>query len=623
MRKRNRLYAGAKAFWLLTLVLTLAFPGAGALAQDVLEELPAASPQIIRVLLQRLNITDRVDMTLDGVYTAENGFGLTMLFPRGSEVTVLKHGDQIYLYYMGMSLNAGSSLDFKRHAAQEGEENGLRLNNNANLYEGDLSLNVSGDTIRAVLSLHLEDYLLGVVPYEMSDSFPMEALKAQAVTARTYAAGKMNASRAYDLVDTTNDQVFMGKNKANEKAAQAVLETRGVIGWYDGRPAQSYYTASNGGQTEKASHVWGGENPPYLTYVADPYDVLNPLSPVKKFKLDTFSPEFSRDALEVMLPQLKAVLEQNGLVAQADLIRVDKAENAALQTPLYEGSLIMTELVLDVTVAGKKVLGAVLPDSTAIALPEGTPKDEEIWLFATDTPAPTQSPTPEPENLFAFSGAKDPSQSPVPTQSPDPVVYSDYIAIPETIRLTLPLFPALDNALGLSINGSENEVMTLESTDTGYVLYSRRYGHGVGLSQRGAEYMAGTENKTYQDILAFYYPGMALKRYAENQINPPALNPEQLSTPGPRATATPKPTLMPVTGELPAGAWYAMVTEISEDSSLNLRKEPNTASDILMRLYKNQLLVVLGPAEEEGFVKVKTDVTEGYVMESFLTKVTP
>lgn len=77
---------------------------------------------------------------------------------------------------------------------------------------------------------------------------------------------------------------------------------------------------------------------------------------------------------------------------------------------------------------------------------------------------------------------------------------------------------------------------------------------------------------------------------------------------------------MPVTGELPAGAYLAAVTGIEDDSSLNLRAEPNTASEIIMRLYKHQQLVVLETCEDPAWVKVRTDVVEGYVMVSFLEK---
>ena len=78
---------------------------------------------------------------------------------------------------------------------------------------------------------------------------------------------------------------------------------------------------------------------------------------------------------------------------------------------------------------------------------------------------------------------------------------------------------------------------------------------------------------------------------------------------------------MPVTIEALEGQYYAEVTGISADSSLNLRSEPNLNGTILMRLYKGQKLLVMEECIEEGWVKVKTDAAEGYVVKSYLTTV--
>ncbi len=188
------------------------------------------------------------------------------------------------------------------------------------------------------------------------------------------------------------------------------------------------------------------------------------------------------------------------------------------------------------------------------------------------------------------------------------------------VTLTLDVFPQLVRALEISISGSDNEMLTLTETDSAFRLEARRFGHGVGMSQRGAQWMAAMYNKTYAEILAFYYPGMELMRTGSAQPALPTVQPELAATPGPPATPTPRPTLMPVTGELPAGAYLAAVTGIEDDSSLNLRAEPNTASEIIMRLYKHQQLVVLETCEDPAWVKVRTDVVEGYVMVSFLEK---
>ena len=101
-----------------------------------------------------------------------------------------------------------------------------------------------------MLTLGVEDYLLGVVPYEMGDSFPLEALKAQAIAARTYALRKSGSSEDYDVEDTTNDQAYRGRSASSPLSEQAVRETKGICGVYKGALAQCFYSASNGGQTE-------------------------------------------------------------------------------------------------------------------------------------------------------------------------------------------------------------------------------------------------------------------------------------------------------------------------------------------------------------------------------------
>ena len=75
-----------------------------------------------------------------------------------------------------------------------------------------------------------------------------------------------------------------------------------------------------------------------------------------------------------------------------------------------------------------------------------------------------------------------------------------------------------------------------------------------------------------------------------------------------------------MTETVPEGAWMATVENIDDDSTLNLREKPSAGSKVLRRLYKHQQLIVLEEAEVTGWVRVKTDVCEGYVMASFLQK---
>ena len=112
----------------------------------------------------------------------------------------------------------------------------------------------------------------GVLPYEVNASWPIEALKAQAVCARSFALGtNKHASDGYDLCNTTNCQVYKGANNATDNSDKAVDETKGEYLMYDGKLAIGYFFSSDGGATEDAVNVWGGDYG-YLKGKEDPYE---------------------------------------------------------------------------------------------------------------------------------------------------------------------------------------------------------------------------------------------------------------------------------------------------------------------------------------------------------------
>jgi len=126
------------------------------------------------------------------------------------------------------------------------------------------------NTFTIVNELPLEDYLLGVVPNELSPSTfgQLEALKAQAVAARTYAIKNMGQSRqeGYDICNTDACQVYMGAGTEDTLATQAVRETRGMIATYNGQPINALYSSTCGGRTEAAENIFQ-EKLPYLVSV--------------------------------------------------------------------------------------------------------------------------------------------------------------------------------------------------------------------------------------------------------------------------------------------------------------------------------------------------------------------
>ncbi|MBI6546361.1 MAG: SpoIID/LytB domain-containing protein [Cyanobacteria bacterium NC_groundwater_1444_Ag_S-0.65um_54_12] len=128
-------------------------------------------------------------------------------------------------------------------------------------YRGSLELLATAGGITAINEVPLEEYLLGVVPVEMPPSWPSEALKAQAVAARTYAMAHLGDFKAsgYDLKPTVKSQVYGGLTAENASATLAVTATVGKILTYDGKPIQAYYCAGAGGYTEGAEAITGFE----------------------------------------------------------------------------------------------------------------------------------------------------------------------------------------------------------------------------------------------------------------------------------------------------------------------------------------------------------------------------
>ena len=142
-------------------------------------------------------------------------------------------------------------------------------------YCGDFQFaRLSGDSLTVVNFVPLEDYVKGVLPNEMSASWPLEALKAQAVCARTYAVMNQNRYRSYgfDLTDDINCQVYRGLYEATEQTNRAVDDTAGELVRYDGKVCAVYYFAADGGATEDSENVWSNAAIPYLRGVADPYE---------------------------------------------------------------------------------------------------------------------------------------------------------------------------------------------------------------------------------------------------------------------------------------------------------------------------------------------------------------
>jgi stage II sporulation protein D len=143
-------------------------------------------------------------------------------------------------------------------------------------YRGILELRPGAFGLNAIDVASLDDYVRGVVSAESPSSWPIEALKAQAVAARTYAITTSKGGNGFDQYADTRSQMYRGIAAETPSTDQAVAETAGQVVTYQGTPVTTYFFSTSGGRTENVENVFGGEASPWLRSVDDPYDNVSP-----------------------------------------------------------------------------------------------------------------------------------------------------------------------------------------------------------------------------------------------------------------------------------------------------------------------------------------------------------
>lgn len=200
--------------------------------------------QVIKVALTDMKGTT-ININLSGDYT----FGDNIL-KSGTSVALSLNTGKILLngvLYDTVTLtplNSGNMLT-------------LNLGTLNRTYKGSMLFKINNSAILPINTVNIEDYTKGVIGYEMSDSYPLEALKAQAVASRSY--GQYHIDRhgpEYDVTDTTSFQVYRGINSSFKNVERAVDETRGEMITYGGNVVEALYSACDGGYTEASENVW-------------------------------------------------------------------------------------------------------------------------------------------------------------------------------------------------------------------------------------------------------------------------------------------------------------------------------------------------------------------------------
>lgn len=371
-------------------------------------------------------------------------------------------------------------------------------------YCGTLDLRAGAGRLTVVNTLDVEQYLRGVLGFEISPKWPVESLRAQAVISRSYALHQMgrHSRQGFDVCPTDHCQVYRGANVHHASTDRAIRETRGRVLTYNGKIAQAFFSSDAGGSTSDAADVWGRKIP-YLTVKSEPFVST---SPKAAWQLRLSSREIEK--------ALERKGQRIGSLKKISIIRRDKA-GRPIRLAFYgtAGSCEMTSAAFRMAVGARKVRSTQFEFS-----PVG---NRGIHPFSVGTPVrPVRKATRYNYDTAPLSA----------TEEHQLQTLTDQKRFSVDERLDMMLYPGrrryyLDKALGKlkksfnpetvvkkaevphPVSGSKKAGPSSVTPSGGYItLYGRGWGHGVGLSQWGAKSMA-EHGWSAEKILAFYYPG--------------------------------------------------------------------------------------------------------------------
>lgn len=494
----------------LTIILCALVPASVTLAETGVD--------MVRVRLTTNNATSIVMNVTGEYFINENGRsfkGGSLTLRAANGAITLTHSTEGELY-------TGASFTIKR-VSMAPSYGGMYFNSRTYLGHFNVRLLSSG-YIQVVNEVPLAHYLYGVVAYEMNNNYPLEALKAQAIAAKCYVINSINASpnAEYHIGDTSSDQVYKGYYGSAKNVIEAVDSTLDKVLTVNGKLFCTYYSASNGGETNLVTYAWPSKSVSNAGYAisTDDYDLKNSYS---------------------LRETVRIPINSTGTISQG----------------LYDLLVAKAYAALGVMPTGIAAITAVSMDTPQF---NGTARNLTRVTVTYDITA-------------------------------DIGTYRDLVVTFSASELYT--YKAVSNA-NLRIYWGE-----LASDGSCYYIYHVRWGHGVGLSQRGAQQRASA-GQSYQEILAFYYPGAQLA-----SIN----------------VAAPVDPIKP--------SYVASLTPIGTGkttASVNLRSGAGTTYTSLGKLASGTAFTVY--EQKDGWYHILVDGTvyEGWVYAqyaSFTTSVTP
>lgn len=421
--------------------------------------------------------TDSEFVVVEGEYTVQGGNlkADTITWAEQDDIIrVVKGASGFTVYLNGQKVGTSS-----QNLSLLTEDEGI-IGFGGKQYRGSFSLLTNGYVLNMV---DMEDYLYGVVGEEIGYNAPDEALRAQAIVARSYAAFNMGG-KYYDVLATTASQVYGGytaEQVHNSSAVrEAVDDTCDLVMYYDGDLVEAVFCSSAGGYTENNENVWGGNAVPYLRAVRSRYDA--------NYANYEWTVKYTPTQLKSLAENYMTRIKQSG--SFGTFVRLDLSYKTA------DGDDTESGRVTKATIFGTE--GKVTAERDAVRTMLGLKSTLfEVSGASADT-------VDEPmDKVYVLNATGDLQKR--DWQDLYVVGAADKSAKRVDSMLCDLTEAYLRSAAGLS-SFSGAAVPTVGVSGEGVVITGHGYGHGVGMSQYGAIGMA-KDDYTAEEILAHYYGG--------------------------------------------------------------------------------------------------------------------
>lgn len=368
----------------------------------------------------------------------------------------------------------------------DGEENTFKIGGKS--YRGYLSFAPNGTVLTPVNVVDIDEYLYGVVPAEMYISYHNEALKAQAVAARTYAISKEGEHSGGDYLtcDKVHCQVYGGFSIEAETTTNAVNETSGELALYEGEPIEAFFYASSGGYTENSEDVWY-EPLPYLRAIEE----IIPEDDASWTKTFTTSQMSSITSVGTVSDVIITKLATGGRIQELKFVgssgsKVMSGDDFRNLTGINSKMFTINGLGGEIGTYGGAYNGNMNLFESVTTNAETSGNVDFLGAVSKGITLVTEG---ELEHLNGTT------------------LQFSYDGIAGLVNNNL---PGLNNVGNVGDYNIQSVSISTKNGTGNYILEGLGNGHGVGLSQKGAEAMANA-GYNYRQILTHYYTGITIQ----------------------------------------------------------------------------------------------------------------